>query len=214
MFKARVALAATLSGNYGIYNGFELLEHEPIPGKEEYLEFGEIRAQDARLEQARQHQGVYRPPQPAPQRQSGAVADQQPAICAGRRQRRHRLRQGDQRRRQRRRGGDRAYRGRSARILVPFWRHRDRSARTRARRVSAIENLITGERTSDRMGRRAPAHRPGAGSRPAVAVFRMRCRAVNVMPRHQGRHERRSRRAVVQGRDHLPAACQGVRRQQ
>jgi starch synthase (maltosyl-transferring) len=37
MFKARVALAATLSGNYGIYNGFELLEHEPIPGKEEYL---------------------------------------------------------------------------------------------------------------------------------------------------------------------------------
>ena len=37
MFKARVALAATLSGSYGIYNGFELLEHEPIPGKEEYL---------------------------------------------------------------------------------------------------------------------------------------------------------------------------------
>ena len=37
MFKARVALAATLSANYGIYNGFELLEHEPIPGKEEYL---------------------------------------------------------------------------------------------------------------------------------------------------------------------------------
>jgi starch synthase (maltosyl-transferring) len=38
MFKARVALAATLSGNYGIYNGFELLEHEPLPGKEEYLD--------------------------------------------------------------------------------------------------------------------------------------------------------------------------------
>jgi starch synthase (maltosyl-transferring) len=37
MFKARVALAATLAGNYGVYNGFELLEHEPIPGKEEYL---------------------------------------------------------------------------------------------------------------------------------------------------------------------------------
>ena len=27
-----------MSGNYGIYNGFELLEHEPIPGKEEYLD--------------------------------------------------------------------------------------------------------------------------------------------------------------------------------
>ncbi len=37
MFKSRVALAATLSGNYGIYNGFELLEHEPIAGREEYL---------------------------------------------------------------------------------------------------------------------------------------------------------------------------------
>lgn len=36
-FKSRFALAATLSSNYGIYNGFELLEHEPVPGKEEYL---------------------------------------------------------------------------------------------------------------------------------------------------------------------------------
>ena len=38
MFKSRAALAATLSGTYGIYNGFELLEHEPIPGSEEYLD--------------------------------------------------------------------------------------------------------------------------------------------------------------------------------
>jgi starch synthase (maltosyl-transferring) len=38
MFKSRVALAAMLSGAYGIYNGFELLEHEPIPGREEYLD--------------------------------------------------------------------------------------------------------------------------------------------------------------------------------
>ena len=38
MFKSRVALAATLSGTYGIFNGFELLEHEPIPGREEYLD--------------------------------------------------------------------------------------------------------------------------------------------------------------------------------
>ena len=38
MFKSRVALAATLSSTYGIYNGFELLEHEPIPGREEYLD--------------------------------------------------------------------------------------------------------------------------------------------------------------------------------
>jgi len=33
-----VALAATLSSTYGVYSGFELLEHEPIPGKEEYLD--------------------------------------------------------------------------------------------------------------------------------------------------------------------------------
>ena len=48
MFKSRVALAATLSSNYGIYNGFELLEHEPIPGREEYLnsEKYEIRTRD------------------------------------------------------------------------------------------------------------------------------------------------------------------------
>ena len=48
MFQSRVALAATLSGNYGIYNGFELLEHEPIPGKEEYLnsEKYEIKTRD------------------------------------------------------------------------------------------------------------------------------------------------------------------------
>src|SRR3954453_3059503 len=38
MFKSRVALPATLSSPYGIYNGFELLEHEPIPGREEYLD--------------------------------------------------------------------------------------------------------------------------------------------------------------------------------
>jgi starch synthase (maltosyl-transferring) len=48
MFKSRVALAATLSSNYGIYNGFELLEHDPIPGREEYLnsEKYEIKVRD------------------------------------------------------------------------------------------------------------------------------------------------------------------------
>jgi starch synthase (maltosyl-transferring) len=35
-FKSRVALAATLSGSFGIYSGFELLEHEAVPGREEY----------------------------------------------------------------------------------------------------------------------------------------------------------------------------------
>src|SRR3569833_1878765 len=48
MFMSRLALAATLSSAYGIYNGFELLEHEPIPGREEYLnsEKYEIKVRD------------------------------------------------------------------------------------------------------------------------------------------------------------------------
>jgi len=47
-FKARFALAATLSSSYGIYNGYELLEHEPLPGREEYLNSDkyEIRIRD------------------------------------------------------------------------------------------------------------------------------------------------------------------------
>ncbi len=34
----RAALAATLSGLWGVYNGFELCEGTPVPGKEEYLD--------------------------------------------------------------------------------------------------------------------------------------------------------------------------------
>lgn len=47
-FKSRAALAATLSSNYGIYNGFELIEHEPIPGREEFInsEKYEIKTRD------------------------------------------------------------------------------------------------------------------------------------------------------------------------
>jgi starch synthase (maltosyl-transferring) len=37
-FRLRLLLAATLSPLYGVYSGFELLEHEPVrPGSEEYL---------------------------------------------------------------------------------------------------------------------------------------------------------------------------------
>src|SRR5690606_25744966 len=34
----RAALATTLSGSWGMYNGFELCVSEPVPGKEEYLD--------------------------------------------------------------------------------------------------------------------------------------------------------------------------------
>jgi starch synthase (maltosyl-transferring) len=48
MFKSRAALAAMLSGSYGIYNGFELLEHDAIPGSEDYLDSDkfEVRLRD------------------------------------------------------------------------------------------------------------------------------------------------------------------------
>jgi starch synthase (maltosyl-transferring) len=47
-FRSRLVLAATLGGNYGLYNGFEICEAAPLPGKEEYLnsEKFEIRAWD------------------------------------------------------------------------------------------------------------------------------------------------------------------------
>jgi starch synthase (maltosyl-transferring) len=37
-FLIRAALAATLSGLWGVYSGFELCEASPVPGKEEYLD--------------------------------------------------------------------------------------------------------------------------------------------------------------------------------
>jgi starch synthase (maltosyl-transferring) len=47
-FQIRAALAATLSGVWGMYSGFELCEATPIPGREEYLdsEKYEIKAWD------------------------------------------------------------------------------------------------------------------------------------------------------------------------
>ena len=47
-FLIRAALAGTLSGLFGVYNGFELCEGTPVPGKEEYLdsEKYQIRAWD------------------------------------------------------------------------------------------------------------------------------------------------------------------------
>ena len=47
-FRIRAVLAATLSGLFGMYSGFELCEAAPVPGKEEYLdsEKYEIRPRD------------------------------------------------------------------------------------------------------------------------------------------------------------------------
>ncbi|MFV0622998.1 maltotransferase domain-containing protein [Sphingomonas sp. ac-8] len=37
-FRIRAVLAATLSGLFGVYSGFELCEADPVPGKEEYFD--------------------------------------------------------------------------------------------------------------------------------------------------------------------------------
>jgi len=37
-FRTRLVLAATLGGNYGVYNGFEICDAAAVPGKEEYLD--------------------------------------------------------------------------------------------------------------------------------------------------------------------------------
>jgi len=52
-FMARLALAATLSANYGVYGpAFELLEHDPLePGKEEYLDSEKYQLRTWNLEQ-------------------------------------------------------------------------------------------------------------------------------------------------------------------
>ncbi|TJZ90375.1 DUF3416 domain-containing protein [Paracoccus gahaiensis] len=37
-FRTRLVLAATLGGNYGLYNGYEICEAAAVPGKEEFLD--------------------------------------------------------------------------------------------------------------------------------------------------------------------------------
>ena len=143
MFKSRVALAATLSSNYGIYNGFELLEHEPIPGKEEYLnsEKYEIKTRD--WNKPGQYQGLSRPAEPNSARQHRAAADRQSALSAGRGRHRHRLHEEIGRRRQCGRVRHRAV-GDTRAILAPFRRCR-RSGQP-ASRFGRSKTSSTGER--------------------------------------------------------------------
>ena len=54
-FLVRAALACTLSGLWGMYSGFELCEAAPLPGREEYLELGEVSDPRSRYQRARQH---------------------------------------------------------------------------------------------------------------------------------------------------------------
>ncbi|MFN6961627.1 MAG: alpha-1,4-glucan--maltose-1-phosphate maltosyltransferase [Rhodocyclaceae bacterium] len=45
-FRTRLLMAATLAGNYGIYNGYEICEAAALPGKEEYLDSEKYQLRD------------------------------------------------------------------------------------------------------------------------------------------------------------------------
>ncbi|MBM9594887.1 alpha-1,4-glucan--maltose-1-phosphate maltosyltransferase [Roseitranquillus sediminis] len=45
-FRSRLVLAASLGGNYGVYNGYEINEATPVPGKEEYLDSEKYQLRD------------------------------------------------------------------------------------------------------------------------------------------------------------------------
>ncbi len=171
MFKSRFALAMTLSWNYGMYSGFELLEHEPIPGREEYLnsEKYELKVRDwnrpgnikdyiTRLNRIRREQ-------------CGAAADRRSAICPGRRRRGDRLRQGIGRQHDNAVAGrDRAHRPRTADLLASFRRHRPSARRTTGTPVRTIVNLVTGERHALEWGGVRLTHRSRCGSGAAVPL--------------------------------------------
>ena len=145
MFKSRVALAATLSATYGIYNGFELLEHEPIPGREEYLnsEKYEIKVRDwdkpGNIKPYIGDLNRARRANPALQQ------TEQSALPASRRRQRHRLRQGIGR-------SDQHASSPRSRCRATCTNSGFRSATSQVghdgdrRHVAAVENLITGER--------------------------------------------------------------------
>ena len=72
-FLIRAALAATLSGLWGMYSGFELCEAAALPGREEYLNSEKYRDPRARLRCARQHRRRNFEAQSHPQEPSGAA---------------------------------------------------------------------------------------------------------------------------------------------
>ena len=168
MFKSRAALAATLSSNYGIYNGFELLEHDPIPGREEYLdsEKYEIKVRD--WDKPGNIKAYIRDLNRARARQHRAAADQ--PICAS-------LRSTTA-------TSSASSRNRSTQsniVVAAIALTRDRarvlaSARRRSgsacagnrRNVVAVENLMTGERYPVEWGGVRPADRSGRD--PAAVV--------------------------------------------
>ena len=83
MFKSRVALAATLSGELRHLQRLRAPGARADPRPRGIHQLRQIRDQGPRLGQAGQHQKLYRHAQPPPAREHGAAADQQ--TCVSRR---------------------------------------------------------------------------------------------------------------------------------
>ena len=66
-FLIRAALAATLSGLWGMYSGFELCEAAPLPGREEYLDSEKYEIRVAPIRRAGKHRRRDWQTQPHPQ---------------------------------------------------------------------------------------------------------------------------------------------------
>ena len=94
-FQARLVLAATLAGNYGVYCGFELCEASPVPGKEEYPELREIRDQSLGLGPAGPHPSRYQALEQAQARAPGAAVLHEPHVLQRLERQHPLLRQGD-----------------------------------------------------------------------------------------------------------------------
>ena len=77
MFKSRVALAATLSSTYGIYNGFEIAGARTDSRPRGISRFRKIRDQGAGLGQTGQYQALHPRSQSGPPGKRGVAADQQ-----------------------------------------------------------------------------------------------------------------------------------------
>ena len=145
-------------------------------------QFREIRDQDARLEQAGQHQGLSAAGSIRIRRaESGAAADRQPALPARSTTTTSSASSRNRSTRDNAVAVAISLTGSAARVLAAFRRSARSARRTTRRPVRVIENLVTGERHLLEWGGVAPAHRSGRRSGAAFPLLRLR-RAMNVAP--------------------------------
>ena len=208
-------LAATLSTVYGIYNGFELCEGTPIPGKEEYLdsEKYEIKAWDC--DRPGNIQRLRHPAEPHPPRQPGAAGVHEPALLQCLERQHPLLRQDDRGQGQHRpgRGQPRpAPRAGGQLRGAAVGAHPAGLGRASRSRICSPARRSSGTARCSTSGSiRASIPAPSGGSRrPACRAERRRDAQPN--DGTTTRDDRSQPSRLVQGRHHLSAARQGVLR--